>query len=505
MPNRVIWSSMVSPQMFESCRTCLLLMLVSCSADPAVTGGPGPTDPGAGTATQAVTVPTNDRYYGNQTWNLNLIHAPTAWSVTTGSSATLVAVIDGGKLPHPDLNAKWSGGWDFYRGTSDPTDFSMYHHSTHVAGIIGASTNNATGIAGICWGCSLMPILAEVEGPPVLVSVNAPGLADASNGTYHVLANSIRYAAGITVNDLAGHTPTAPRRADVMNISIGNAYRYHATTNTTDPCPTELQMAINDAVTAGTTVVVAAGNASGDPSHPTDAVADHYLWGTCSNVILVTAVDNTGNLAPYASTGSHVTIAAPGGAADAQGKPGSGATVECTTDPNEPSPSGTGGVFSTWAISTGGLCYRYWAGTSMATPHITGTVALMKAANPSLQPGQIAQILQKTAQHLSCSPSLCGAGLVNAGAAVQASPFAASAVCTARPGSFTCTASVTGGVAPFSYGWLGEVNATVQGTTTGASAQGGCTAGQPAWVQITVTDAVGRMSSHVTQFSCPFP
>jgi subtilisin family serine protease len=350
-----------------------------------------------------------------------------------------------------------------------------------------------------------MPILADVEGPPVSVSFSAPGLADARNGTHHVLANSIRYAAGIRVNDLDGNTPIAAKRADVMNISIGNTYLYNAASNTTAPCPPELQMAINDAVTAGTTVVVAAGNASGDPSHPTDFVADHYLWGTCANVILVTAVDTTGNLAPYASTGSHVTIAAPGGAADASGNAGTGATVECAMDPNDPNPSGTGGVFSTWAISTGGLCYRYWAGTSMATPHITGTVALMKAANPSLLPGQISQILQKTAQHLSCSPSRCGAGLVNAGAAVQASPFVASAACSATPGSFTCTASITGGVAPFSYAWQGEVNATVFGATTGTSAQGGCTAGQPAWVQITVTDAIGRVSSHVTQFSCPFP
>jgi serine protease len=142
---------MFSTRAFESYRSCLLLAIVSCAAEPVATDDLNSAEPGAGSVAQAVTVPTNDPYYGKQTWNFNMIHAPTAWSVTTGSSSTLVAVIDSGKLPHPDLNAKWSGGWDFYRGTSDPTDFSMYHHGTHVAGIIGASTNNANGVAGICW------------------------------------------------------------------------------------------------------------------------------------------------------------------------------------------------------------------------------------------------------------------------------------------------------------------------------------------------------------------
>jgi serine protease len=495
---------MIPNRVFEPCRYGLLLVLASCAAEPGgETEALTAAEPGTSSVSQDITAPT-DPYYGNQTWNLNMIHASTAWNVTTGTSSTLVAVIDSGKLAHPDLSAKWSGGYDFYDGASDPTDFSKYHHGTHVAGIIGASTNNGTGVAGICWGCLMMPILADIEGPPVSVNASAPGLADHNNHTWHVLANSIHYAAGYAVNDLAGHTNVvAPKRADVINISIGNPYLYTPNTRVTQPCPAELQTAINDANAAGTVVVVAAGNASGDPSHVTDYVADHYLWGQCTGTVLVTAVDNTGALAPYASTGSHVTLAAPGGAANAAGLAGTGATVGCPADPNDPNPSGTNGVFSTWAISTGAYCYRYWAGTSMATPHVTGTVALMKAAYSTLTSVQVATILKNTAHALSCSPGQCGAGLLDTGAAVQAAAFSPpSATCTTHGGQFTCTGAQPGGLAPITYSWQGEVNATVS-SQSGNVATGGCSpVGQPAWIQTTTTDALGRVTSHVTQFQC---
>jgi hypothetical protein len=104
---------------------------------------------------------------------------------------------------------------------------------------------------------------------------------------------------------------------------------------------------------------------------------------------------------------------------------------------------------------------------------------------------------------MSCSPGQCGAGLLNAGAAVQAASFSPpSATCTSRGGLFTCTGTAAGGLAPISFSWQGEVNATVS-SSSGNTATGGCSpVGQPFFLQTTTTDALGRVTSHVTQFQC---
>ncbi len=479
--------SLVRISLFESC-LCMAVGLAAASALvscvlAAATGADSHAADASGS--QATTVIPNDEHYVHQTWNFNAIHASAAWSYTTGSSRVLVAVIDSGKLAHPDLNAKWTGGYDFYNGDADPSDFGTYHHGVHVAGIIGAASNNTTGVTGLCWSCGLMPVLAADSGGSS--PVNSPGYQDYLNHTYHVLANSIRYAAGLSVHDGAGHTVQAPKPADVINISLGN---YNIT------CPAEVQAAVDDAVAAGSTVVAAAAN--GDDTG--DYVADHYMWASCRNVIVVTAADAAGHRAAYASSGAGVTLAAPGGA-DRGGDAGWGALVVCT-DPSEPRGEGTAGVFSSWSTASGAPCYRYWAGTSMATPHVSGVAALMKSRNASLSPAQIKAILTRTAQPIACPTAECGAGLVDAAAAVQAAVFSVAGSCTASGGSVRCSAAITGGVAPFSYQWQGLIHAAALPPAGAATAHGSCApAGQPAWVQVQVTDALGRVSQSVATFT----
>ncbi len=117
----------------------------------------------------------NDSYWGSQ-WDMRNIQAPEAWEIATGSADVVVGVVDTGiDYDHEDLaNNIWTNpgeipgngidddgngyiddvhGWDFFHDDSDPED--NYGHGTHVAGTIGAATNNGIGVAGINWNVKI--------------------------------------------------------------------------------------------------------------------------------------------------------------------------------------------------------------------------------------------------------------------------------------------------------------------------------------------------------------
>ncbi len=130
----------------------------------------------------------NDLEYSSQ-WSLNnssiaRIYAPQAWDISTdGITSTgdtiVLAVVDGGvDINHIDLNMfknkheiPFNGfdddnngyiddydGWNAY---SQDGNVNSDSHGTHVAGIMGAKTNNAEGIAGIVWGAKILPVCAS--------------------------------------------------------------------------------------------------------------------------------------------------------------------------------------------------------------------------------------------------------------------------------------------------------------------------------------------------------
>ena len=143
----------------------------------------------------------NDRFYESyQWWNYDQIRLPQAWSVTTGDSNIRVAVIDTGIDPdHPDLEGKidLENAWDF----TDDNDIEDFHgHGTHVAGTIGASTNNEIGVAGVMWEVELLPVKV----------FDASGRG--SNWT-------VRHPTPL-LNDQEDK-PTNPRPADIVNMSLG--------------------------------------------------------------------------------------------------------------------------------------------------------------------------------------------------------------------------------------------------------------------------------------------
>jgi serine protease len=327
------------------------------------------------------------------------IGLPTTWDKNKGSNSVVVAVIDTGILPnHPDIvgSPNILAGYDMISDTfisndgggrdPDPTDSGdaigagecgfgwppspqpNSWHGTHVAGTVGVGvTNNRVGVAGVNWNVKVLPV--RVLGK--------------CGGTTADIIDAIRWAAQLNVPGV----PQNQSKAHVINMSLGGSGSCSS-----DPAT---QSAINDAVAQSVTVVVAAGNSAIDASQETPA--------SCNNVITVAASDARGHLVTrYSNFGSAVEIMAPGG--------DRGQDVNGDNQPD--------GVLS--MVSPADGTYAYYNGTSMAAPHVAGVAALMLVCNPNLTPAQILARLQSFAlpRNSTQCPQPCGAGLLNAAAAI---------------------------------------------------------------------------------------
>jgi hypothetical protein len=157
----------------------------------------------------------NDPLYASKPQsNLDRIGMPAAWDVTTGSAAVKVGVLDTGiDLQHPDLAGQLdvADGYDFVDdGTApdDPADGSQTAgHGTHVAGIIGAASNNGQGVAGVSWGSKLIPLRVCGSGTSCFSSDIADGIMRAGaagarivNASIEGLPNSRTLADAIAAN-----------------------------------------------------------------------------------------------------------------------------------------------------------------------------------------------------------------------------------------------------------------------------------------------------------------
>lgn len=186
----------------------------------------------------------NDPYYVNQ-WGLTKIQAPGAWDVTTGTNDIVIAVVDTGvDLTHPDLTGKeWTNpgetpgdgidndnngyvddvhGWDFVNMDNDPTDDNS--HGTHVAGIAAANTDNATGIAGVCWDCRIMPVKVLQSSGWGFWSDVAAGIAYSADKGARVINLSLGgYGDSQTVHDAADYAYST----SILAAAAGNdGYKY---------------------------------------------------------------------------------------------------------------------------------------------------------------------------------------------------------------------------------------------------------------------------------------
>ncbi len=376
-------------------------------------------------------VPNDPRW--NDMWHLRYtpgsaegVNLVPAWDITTGSASTVVAVLDTGILAHNDLAGKIVAGYDFIHdpfvgndgngrdpNPSDPGDWVLANecgyshparpsswHGLHVAGTIGAATNNNLGIAGVNWHAKILPV--RVLGK--------------CGGYTSDIVDGMLWAAGLPVTGVPNNT----NPAKVLNLSLGGP----------GACSATQQAAINQIVAAGSIIVVAAGNENQYVGNVNPA--------NCNNVITVAATNRVGDRAYYSNYGNLVKVSAAGGETHISASNGVLSTLDTgTTTPNN------------------SHTYAYYQGTSMATPHVAGVASLIVGLRPGYTQAQVLAVLQNTARPFpagsSCNTAICGAGIVDAYRAL--SSLSGSSGATA---SWYLRNSNSGGMADiaFAYGHL---------------------------------------------------
>ena len=295
----------------------------------------------------------NDAGYSQQ-WGLSKIHAPEAWDIENTASVVVGIVDSGIHGNHPDLIERVNNSMhrDFTTGVTVGTAVTRENlvdpcgHGTHVAGIVGTQTDNASGCAGVCWDVELVSLRV----------LNENGRGQSS----HVI-NAINYADDIGI--------------DILNLSLG-VYEED----------TALHTAIGN---YDGLVVAAAGNdnINTDETHCYPA-SYNYL----ENVISVGASDSNDNRSNWNSIDNLWGLLG-------QSQSNYGKT---TVDVFAP---GTD-IYST--LNTGG--YGTMSGTSMAAPFVTGVAALMMSVNESLNPIDIKVLINASADKVDALKDLCVSG-----------------------------------------------------------------------------------------------
>jgi len=438
-----------------------------------------------------------------------------AWAITTGSPSMVVAVLDTGvRFDHPDLAGKLLPGYDFVRTSiagdgdgrdadaSDPGDWaspgdSCYAagggstndsswHGTQVAGLIGAATHNAQGMAGLAYNVKVLPVRV---------------LGRCGGYDSEIIAGML-WAGGVSSDPYVNPNP-----ARVINMSLGSE----------GSCSVAYQDAVNQLAAAKVAVVAAAGN---DTGHAVNTPAN------CPGVIAVAGLRHAGTKVGYSNIGPQVTIGAPAGnCINVDGGP---CLYPLLTTVNLGTTSPGANSYSD--------SFNPSLGTSFATPLVAGAAALMLSVDSSLTPAQLKSHLQATARPFPttggtdatvlacaaptatdqlecyCTTSTCGAGMLDVGAAVQrvasqAVPTAVIATSTATPTAGQ-TVSLDGrgsaaaaGRVISSWQWSitsGAALASFSGATNAATATLATTGAGTVAVTLTVTDSLGLRHSAST-------
>lgn len=361
------------------------------------------------------------------------INAEAAWDVTTGSSSVVVAVVDTGiRSDHPEFVGKLvpgydmiadidtandangrdadpsdAGDWldqadidsgDFSPCTSDDISDSSWH-GTEVAGIVAATTDNGAGMASVGRNVRVLPVRA---------------LGKCGGFDSDIIAG-MRWAAGLSVSGV----PANANPAKVINLSLGGG----------TGCSAPYRDAVTAITARGAAIVVSAGNGAGG------AVSEP---AACAGVIAVAGLRHIGTKVGFSDLGPEVTISAPGGNCV-----NTSASQPCLFPILTTTNSGTKAPVSTAA---GGSIYsdgssRLTLGTSFSAPLVAGAAALIQSARSSITPAQVRDLIRATSTPFPtsgadagtpqcaapsgteqlecyCTTSTCGAGMLNAGAAL---------------------------------------------------------------------------------------
>jgi serine protease len=464
----------------------------------------------------------DDPLFGGQWYLQNsepaAIDAVSAWDVSTGSPGLVIADLDSGvRFDHPDLRAASANrllpGYDMIAqaasandgngrdpDASDPGDWvtaadtntpqfagcaisNSSWHGTRTAGILGAITNNSTGVAGVTWSGWILPVRV---------------LGKCGGYDSDILAG-MAWAAGMHVDGV----PDNPYPAQIINMSLGSA----------GSCPADYQQLVNELTAAGVLLVVSAGNEGG----PVDAPAN------CAGVAGVAGLRQAGTKVGFSSVGPEIALSAPAGNCV-----NTGAGEPCLFSIETTTNSGT----TTPATNTYTDQIHFNVGTSFSAPIVAGIAGLMLAVNGNLRAPQLIARLRQGAQRFpvssdpsvpachipssagdlqtaecNCTTQTCGAGMASArGALSQAlRPIAAISVpATYSPGArltldgsgsaAACNARLT------AYQWTVMQPASHPPAIQNAgTAQAGVTAplisGTSFTLVLTVTDDSGRTDS----------
>ncbi|MEG0821448.1 MAG: S8 family peptidase [Burkholderiaceae bacterium] len=456
------------------------------------------------------------------------INAEAAWDISTGSPRVVVAVVDTGVLfDHPDLGRASQGGrvlagYDFVVDTtvandgngrdidaSDPGDWvsvsdtqqrpdlfpsdclasdssgrpadaASTWHGSHIAGILGAASNNSVGVAGIGWSHWVLPVRA---------------LGKCGGRDSDILA-AMAWAAGLPVSN-GVLLPSNPAPARIINLSLGGA-------GNCTPAYADMVARLRE---RGVTVFVAAGNDSGPVGEPAN----------CSGVVAVAGVRHIGTKVGYSAHGPQVGLSAPAGNCGQVTGPCLYAIVSTNNE---------------GSTGPGPMAYQGKLGTSFSTPMAAGVAALMLAVNPSLPPGELVARLKGAARpfpapdpgllacsspafradangvwpndgQCNCDTASCGAGLLDAFSAVVAAqaPIAAMAstpttVSLTAPVALDARASVAipgRAVAAVTWSLVGSSPAGAS-ILNASAAQSALVVSQPGryTVELAVSDTAGR-------------
>lgn len=460
----------------------------------------------------AQAVPTDPMYVDQ--WYLqadqpSAVNFTAAWDLTTGRPDTVIAVLDTGvRFDHPDLGrdgidpgGRLVPGYDFVSGesagsfvsandgngwdadASDPGDWVRNEdpagplancdehdsswHGTRVAGMLGAITDNNTGIAGGIWNARILPVRV---------------LGKCGGYDSDIIAG-MRWAAGLSVPG----APANPTPAKILNLSLGG----------TGNCSSSYRQTITALTTAGVLVVAAAGNTDGEAVETP---------ANCAGVLAVAGLRQVGSKVGYSSLGPEVGIAAPAGNCVNLGA-GQPCLFALTTTSN------------TGLTVPGLYTYRTSIGTSFSAPIVAAIAGLMRAVNGELANSEmIARIksgarpfpapdpaiptcpaLDSLTAQCNCTTTTCGAGMADAPGAVSEAlrPIARIvAPGNGRAGETITLDGSTSGAARgrgiTSYAWsVSGGMAEIVGTSTAATARLQISAAGPVGVLLTVTDDVG--------------
>ena len=365
----------------------------------------------------------NDPLYSRYQWNLPMINLEPAWDIQpqAGSMITIAVVDTGvayqnativatayafrddrgvvypalGRLTLPYSAAAQLGPpvrfvapHDFVWNTTTPLDFDG--HGTHVSGTIGQLTNDGIGTAGVAFNVKIMPVKVLASDWDVIF-----GGSTEVGGSDDDVARGIRYA--------------ADNGAQIINLSLGGPGPSNCGTNPNqDGCAPVIESAMRYAVGKGCFIAVAAGNSFVD-GNPTQVISE--IASRVNGAVSVAAIGVQKARAPYSSTGSYVELAAPGGSG---GSADSGYIWQQTLDYR---------AVDTFLLSPSQyaaprfdiMAYVGYAGTSQATPHVSGVAAMLMQQGVT-NPAAIEAVLERFAVDLGGAgrDTSYGYGLVDA-------------------------------------------------------------------------------------------